>query len=407
MGKAFASGKHAFGFCDICGFRYPLHELKTEVINLEQTDTRACPECWSPDNPQTQLGRHHFDDPQALRNPRPNGATAGRNLPAAVRWDFSTGTALTSPTRIDGWWASNGVLTWNSSSETLNLISQSDPSTFPSAGDPWLNQGFNGASVAPAPLSIDASVYKYVVSVFKVNRFPDIEPDDRYKYDFQGNLFWSKDTTTISRVDISSVSIDRSGNGIFTLAVEDTGPSVGDRVQLNSITGSYPKYGGGSYNLTGTVSTGGINSIPPTGADSARDNWMVTVADSTTFTLAGLEVDGETIDGDSSSLAISGDVGPTYPWGGGGNDERHSLDTSPYIPNYQASDGFKTVDRDMAGWFKVVWDMTDNPQWLGTITGLRLDYFDARNGEGGVPDYDAGDIDIDYIEVVAFHNPDL
>ena len=405
MGGPFAAGKKAIGYCDRCGFQYLLSELRSEVINLEETDIKACPECWDPDNPQTQLGRYYFTDPQALRNPRPTGGTAGRDLPAAIRWDFSTGTALTSPTRIDGWYASNGIVTWNSSSETLNLVSNPDKS---SAGDPWLNQGYNGTSTAPVPLSVDSSVYKYVVSVFKVNRFSDIEPDDRYKYDFQGDLFWNKDTTTIGRVDVSSVSIDRSGNGIFTLAVADTGPSVGDRVQLNGITGSYPKFGGGTYTLTGNVWEGGINNTPP--ADDVesgpRDKWMVTSADSTTFTLAGLEVDGETIDGDSSSLAISGTVGPTYPYSSY-QSEPHSANTSPYIPNYQASDGFKTVDRDMAGWFKVVWDMTNNPGWSGTITGLRLDYFDVRNGPGSVPDDDAGDIDIDYIEVVAFHNPNI
>mgnify|MGYP001484720552 CR=1 FL=1 len=398
MGKPFASGKHAFGFCDICGFRYPLHELKTEVINLEQTDTRACPECWSPDNPQTQLGRYSFDDPQALRNPRPVGAISGRDLPAAIRWDFSTGTALTSPTRIDGWWSTGGIITWNSSSETLNLVSDGDAG---SPGDPWLNQGYNGASVANTPLSIDSSVYKYVVSVFKVNRFSDIERDDRYEYDFQGDLFWSKDTTMIGRVAIEYIAIDRSGNGSFSVTA-GTGPSVGDRVQLNGLSGSYPQFGGGAYDLSD------LNGLPPTSADGSRENWTVTAASSTSFTISGLEISGVTLDGAGSSQLLSGSptVGPSYPWTGGAR-EFHSADTSPYIPNYQASDGFQTVNRDMAGWFKVVWDMTDNPQWSGTITGLRLDYFDARNAADTGPDYDAGDIDIDYIEVVAFHNPDL
>ena len=67
----YAQGKKAFGFCDRCGFRYPLHILKQEVINLNRTNLLVCPECWDPDNPQNQLGRYHFSDPQALRNPRP------------------------------------------------------------------------------------------------------------------------------------------------------------------------------------------------------------------------------------------------------------------------------------------------------------------------------------------------
>tara|TARA_R110000850_G_scaffold93664_2_gene198112 strand:- start:775 stop:945 length:171 start_codon:yes stop_codon:yes gene_type:complete len=56
----------------------------------------------------------------------------------------------------------------------------------------------------------------------------------------------------------------------------------------------------------------------------------------------------------------------------------------------------------MASTFKIVFDMTDDPEWTGTVTTIRLDYFDSRPG-----DLDAGDIDIDYIEVVAFHNIDL
>lgn len=292
MSRPFASGKHAFGFCDICGFRYPLHELKTEVVNLEKTGIRACSECWSPDNPQTQLGRHSFDDPQALRNPRPVGAISGRDLPAAYREDFSTGTVQTSPARIDGWWASNGVLTWNSSAETLNLISESDPSSFPSAGDPYIHRGWNHQS-ANDWLSIDTSVYKYVVSSFKVNRFPNFESDDRYFQDFQGSLFWTTDTSV--------------------------GPS------------SWPYL----------------------------------------------------------------------------DQKQETANHKPNFTNTQASDGFATENRDMASWFKVVFDMSDNADWSGTVTGIRLDYFDARDGPGGVPDYDAGDIDIDYIEVVAFHNPDL
>jgi len=68
----YAQGKKAIGYCDRCGFQYPLHELKQEVVNLNVTNMLVCPECWDPDQPQNQLGRYHVDDPQALRNPRPD-----------------------------------------------------------------------------------------------------------------------------------------------------------------------------------------------------------------------------------------------------------------------------------------------------------------------------------------------
>ena len=61
----------------------------------------------------------------------------------------------------------------------------------------------------------------------------------------------------------------------------------------------------------------------------------------------------------------------------------------------------------MTSEFKIVWDMSSNPNWSGTVTGIRLDYFHAKNTSDPGPDYDAGDIDINYIEVVAFHNPNL
>lgn len=287
---SYAEGRKAFGFCDRCGFRYNLKDLKTETVNLATTNLLVCPECWDPDHPQNMLGRVRVDDPQALRNPRPLGGISGRDLPAAYRWDFSTGTAQTSPTRIDGWWASGGIITWNSSSETLNLVSNPDAI---SPGDPYLHRGWNSTS-ANDWLSIDASTYKFVVSSFKVNRLPDFEPDDRFFQDFQGQLFWTIDTSP------------------------------------------------------------GPNSTWPYSVERSK---------------------------------IS----------------QHK----PVFTNAQTSDGFSTENRDMASQFKVVWDMSSNPSWSGTITGLRLDYFDSRNSEGNVPDYDAGDIDINYIEVVAFHNPDL
>ena len=70
MGNRFASGKKAIAMCDICGQQYKLKELRTEVIKTKNVNILACRECWSPDQPQLQLGMFPVDDPQALRNPR-------------------------------------------------------------------------------------------------------------------------------------------------------------------------------------------------------------------------------------------------------------------------------------------------------------------------------------------------
>ena len=72
MGNRFASGKNAIAECDRCGFRFKLKVLKTEIIKLKKYDLLVCPQCWDPDHPQLQLGMFPVDDPQALRNPRPD-----------------------------------------------------------------------------------------------------------------------------------------------------------------------------------------------------------------------------------------------------------------------------------------------------------------------------------------------
>jgi hypothetical protein len=72
VGNRFAAGKHAIAECDRCGQRYKLKLLKTEIIKTKKYDLLVCPECWDPDHPQLQLGMWPVDDPQALRNPRPD-----------------------------------------------------------------------------------------------------------------------------------------------------------------------------------------------------------------------------------------------------------------------------------------------------------------------------------------------
>jgi len=72
MGSRYASGKNAIAQCDVCGWRYKLKELKQLVIKTKNVNILACQECWNPDQPQLQLGMTPVDDPQAIRNPRPD-----------------------------------------------------------------------------------------------------------------------------------------------------------------------------------------------------------------------------------------------------------------------------------------------------------------------------------------------
>ena len=72
MGNRFASDRRAIAECDRCGFRYKRKELKELIIKTKNVNILVCPECWEPDQPQLQLGMWPVDDPQAIRNPRPD-----------------------------------------------------------------------------------------------------------------------------------------------------------------------------------------------------------------------------------------------------------------------------------------------------------------------------------------------
>lgn len=74
MSNRFAAGKNALAVCDVCGFTYKLRELRKLVIKDKDTNIKACPECWNPDQPQLKLGEFPIDDPQAVRDPRPDFA---------------------------------------------------------------------------------------------------------------------------------------------------------------------------------------------------------------------------------------------------------------------------------------------------------------------------------------------
>lgn len=72
MGNRFASGKWAIAQCDRCDQRFKLKELRREVIKGRNYELLVCKECWDPDHPQLHLGEFPVDDPQGLRNPRPD-----------------------------------------------------------------------------------------------------------------------------------------------------------------------------------------------------------------------------------------------------------------------------------------------------------------------------------------------
>jgi hypothetical protein len=72
MPSKFSSGKFAIAECDRCGQRYKLKQLRKLIVKQQVKNILVCPECWEPDQPQLSLGMYPVDDPQAVRNPRPD-----------------------------------------------------------------------------------------------------------------------------------------------------------------------------------------------------------------------------------------------------------------------------------------------------------------------------------------------
>jgi hypothetical protein len=81
MPNRFASGKYAIAECDRCDGRYMLKELRTQTVKTKPYKIKVCRSCWDPDHPQLQLGMYPVDDPQAVREPRPDVsyAVSGQN----------------------------------------------------------------------------------------------------------------------------------------------------------------------------------------------------------------------------------------------------------------------------------------------------------------------------------------
>lgn len=96
MASRFASGKFAIAECDRCGFRYKLTDLKVLVIKTKNTNIKVCQMCWDPDHPQLQLGMYPVNDPQAVREPRPDtsyytptGASGGDGGSRVTQWGWA------------------------------------------------------------------------------------------------------------------------------------------------------------------------------------------------------------------------------------------------------------------------------------------------------------------------------
>ncbi len=123
MGNRFSSGKNSISECDRCGFRYKLKDLKKLVIKTKQVTIKVCKTCWEPDQPQLQLGMYPVQDPQAVREPRPDVSyrQAGyTGLQLTLNTDFGD---PSGGSRIFQWgWAPVGGASGNDAGLTPNAL---------------------------------------------------------------------------------------------------------------------------------------------------------------------------------------------------------------------------------------------------------------------------------------------
>jgi hypothetical protein len=93
MPSKYASAKNSIAQCDRCGFRYKLTQLKRLVIKTKNVNILVCPECWEPDQPQLSLGLYPVNDPQAVRNPRPDSPGYYQSGLNGLQTEETTGTS--------------------------------------------------------------------------------------------------------------------------------------------------------------------------------------------------------------------------------------------------------------------------------------------------------------------------
>jgi hypothetical protein len=123
MGNRFSSAKNSIAECDRCGFRFKLKVLKKLIIKTKQVSIKVCPTCWEPDQPQLQLGMYPVQDPQAVREPRPDNSyrQAGyTGLQLTLNTDFGD---PSGGSRVFQWgWAPVGGSSANDASLTPNAL---------------------------------------------------------------------------------------------------------------------------------------------------------------------------------------------------------------------------------------------------------------------------------------------
>ncbi len=110
----YTTNKNTIADCDVCGFQHKLKDLKDLYVRTTNTHIKACKECWNPDQPQNMQGMYPVEDPQAVRDPRPDQSFNENNRTGSrdIEWGWEpvggarppanqfTGNNLVSPVKV-------------------------------------------------------------------------------------------------------------------------------------------------------------------------------------------------------------------------------------------------------------------------------------------------------------------
>ena len=125
----YASGKNSIAQCDRCNFRYKLKQLRRLVIKTKNVNILVCPECWEKDQPQLSLGLYPVNDPQAVREPRPDsnsyyqsGLNGLQTLEVTGPLTTETGVPLGGSRTIQWGWQPVGGASYFDSALTPNYL---------------------------------------------------------------------------------------------------------------------------------------------------------------------------------------------------------------------------------------------------------------------------------------------
>lgn len=129
MPSKFSSGKYAIAECDRCGQRYKLKQLRKLIVKQQIYDVKVCPTCWDPDQPQLSLGLYPVNDPQAVREPRPdisyvNSGLNGLQLTETITTNVDSNGQVSGGSRTIqwGWNPVGGASSFDSELTPNNLI---------------------------------------------------------------------------------------------------------------------------------------------------------------------------------------------------------------------------------------------------------------------------------------------